>query len=139
MRGVAMELEEDLKKLIHQLVHRDIGSIELNGSFITVRVLEDDSLVSLSTPVYLGGNYIPKSVRGCLKEHPPFTYHLTIKTFLSLDEEHFQINLNYLGVIEEFDRSSFKRLLEEFSRVAEEWRYYLDEHDRHDLVHVRVI
>jgi hypothetical protein len=133
-----MDLDEDLKKLIHQLSHRDMGLILFNGSDITVRVYEQDSRLSLSTPVYYGGNYIPKSVRKCLSERAPFEDH-SIRTYLSLDEENFQIALNYLGQLENLDRSKFKDLLENFTVQAEEWRLFLDENDRHDLIYVRVI
>lgn len=133
-----MITEQDLQKLFHQIVHKDVGSISLNGSTIAVRVFEQDSLLSLTTPVYKGGNYIPPSVRRCVSEkNPPFASDL-IKTYLTLNEENFEITLNYMGLLESLDRKKFKDLLEEFSWIAEEWRGYLDEHDRHDLIHVRV-
>lgn len=136
-----MDIENDLKKLIHQLVHKDIGQIFYNGSDIIVRIIEpqNDSKLSLRTPVYNGGNYIPKSVRQCVSEKSPFAGHHQIKTYLTVDEDNFRINLNYLGVFENLDKGKFHDLLEEFSHLADEWRLYLDENDHRDLIHVRVI
>lgn len=134
-----MAVDDDLKKLIHQLVHRDLGEISLNGSDIKVRVIEpeEDSKLSLRTPVYFGGNYIPKSVRRCLSEKTPFNDHF-IKAYLTVDEDNFRIHLNYLGMFDSLDRKKFQDILVDFSHLAGEWRNYLDENDRQDLVHVRV-
>ena len=132
------DIEEDLKKLIHQLVHKDMGLIHVNGSNITVRVFEQDARLSLATSVYSGGNYIPKSVRTSLTGQVPFDQH-RISTFLTIDEPNYQIFLNFQGMLQTVDKRKFRELLEEFSWLAEEWRLYLDEHDRHDLIHVRVL
>ena len=132
------DFEDDIQKLIHQLVHKDMGNIHINGSNITVRVFEQDEKLALRTSVYNGGNYIPKSVRTSLTQPVPFN-HTQLQSYLTIDEPHYEIHLNYLGQIEKIDRIKFRELLEEFSYLAEDWRFYLDEHDRHDLVHVRAL
>jgi hypothetical protein len=132
-----MIIEKELKKIFHQLIKDDVAQIAVGGTDITIRVLEDASKFSLSTPVYFGGNFIPKSVRHCVT-HKTSIPNERIKTHLTLDEAKFQVFLNYIGEVENIQRYGFGALLEEFSWVADEWRLILDEHDRNDLVHVRV-
>lgn len=133
----AMIIEKELRKLIHQLVKEDVAHITLGGSDVLVHTFDNSTKISLSTIVYFGGNFVPLSVRKCLSSKPAFENgHL--KTTLALDEEHFQITLNYVGGLDHLNKRMFIDLLEEFSWVADEWRLYLDEHDKNDLVHVRV-
>ena len=129
-------MQNDLKKLFHQLHKEEIAHIDLGGSNITVRMIDQASTFSLSTPVYLGGNFIPKSVRRCLSEKSPFP-NGGMKTHFTVDEPNFRIWLNYLGSLDHLNGEKLKNLLEEFSWLAEEWRVYLDEHDKNDLIHVR--
>lgn len=132
-----MIIEKELKKIFHQLVKDEVAQIAVGTTDITIRVLEDASKFSLSTPVYFGGNFIPKSVRHCVT-HKSSIPNERIKTNLSLDESNFKIYLNYVGNIDHIRANGFGQLLEEFSWLADEWRLILDEHDRNDLVHVRV-
>jgi|688.fasta_scaffold03877_8 hypothetical protein len=131
-----MNTHSQIKAVFHQLAQGDIAQIELGGSNITIRVLDRDSTFSLTTPVYFGGNFIPKSVRHCLSQKAPFAKE-GLKTQLSIDENNFKIFLNYLGSLDHLNGEKFKNLLEEFCWLADEWRFYLDEHDKNDLVHVR--
>jgi hypothetical protein len=131
-----MIIEKELRKLIHQLVKEDVAHITLGGSDVLVHTFDHSTKISLSTTVYFGGNFVPLSVRKCVTAKPAFENgHL--KTTLFLDEEHFQITLNYLGGLDHLSKRMFIDLLEEFSWVADEWRLYLDEHDKNDLIHVR--
>lgn len=132
-----MLVQNDLKKLFHDLAKNEMAQIELGGSSITMRMIERASTFSLSTPVYFGGNFIPKSVRECLSHKAPFTQVGMIKANLTMDEPNFKIWLNYLGSLDHMTGEKLKAVLEEFSWLADEWRLYLDEHDKHDLVHVR--
>ncbi|MBA2368396.1 MAG: hypothetical protein H0V82_05155 [Candidatus Protochlamydia sp.] len=111
--------------------------VAYDGLEIFVRFLDTDSKLSFITSVYYGGNYIPSSVRRCLTHSAPFS-HPPIRTFLTIDEKKFQISLNYLGHLNRLDHHNLNELIEEFGSIAEKWRNYLDEHDKHDLVHVRV-
>ena len=52
-----MIIEKELKKLFHQLVESDIAHIDVMGSNIVVRIFDDSQKLSLSTPVYQGGNW----------------------------------------------------------------------------------
>lgn len=132
-----MIIEKELKKIFNQLVHEDVAQISVGGFDIKIRVFDDASKLTLSTLVYVGGNFIPKSVRLCASQKPPFP-PASISTSLHLNEEKFEVDLNYLGRLDHINNQSFIDLLEEFSSIAEQWRLYLDEHDKNDLVHVRV-
>lgn len=132
-----MLIENDLKKLFNQLANDEIAHIALGGADITVRIFENSSKISLTSPVYFGGNFIPKSVRQCANQKPPFPPG-AVKTYLSIDENAYQVYLNYSGLTSNLSNNKFKDLLEEFTWQAEEWRLFLDEHDKNDLVHVRV-
>ncbi len=132
-----MILETEIRKVFNQLVQTDLAQIKVGGIDVLIRVFDNASKISLSTPVYTGGNFIPKSVRNCLLQKSPFRSNL-IKTSLSVDEGKFEIFLNYLGLLNTLNNESFKELLEEFSWLADEWRLFLDEHDKHDLVYVHV-
>lgn len=134
-----MILEKDLKKLFQQLIHEEAAQIVLDGFDISVRIFDHASKLSLMTTVYNGGNFIPSSVRKSLSQKTFVKKELSsIKTTLSIDEKRYQINLHYLGGLENLNNQKFKELLEEFSFIADEWRLFLDEHDKNDLVHVRV-
>jgi len=131
-----MIVEKELRKLLHQLIKEEIAQITLGGSEITVHVFDNSTKIFLSSSVYFGGNFIPSSVRKSLSQKPPFEKgHLN--TYLSVDEENFRISLNFVGGLEHLNKRMFVDLLEEFSWLADEWRLYLDEHDKNDLIHVR--
>lgn len=133
-----MLLEKDLKKIFSQLLNEDSAQVLLGNSDVTIRLFDESSKISLSSLVYRGGNFIPESVRKCVGTTPAFLRNSPIKTNLKIDEKNYQINLNYLGTVENLNNKTFKDLLEEFGYIADEWRLNLDEHDRNDLIHVRV-
>ncbi len=129
-----MNNSQELHHLFDELIASDKGTISINGSNITVQLVDDANRMLCSTPVFNGGNYIPKSVRACVDHPSPIRQ--SIRTQLEIDEESFQVKLLYLGKVDYFDCKVVKGILHEFSNIAEEWRYYLDEHGRQDLVHV---
>lgn len=132
-----MIVEKEFRKLVHQLVKEEIAQITLGNSQVTVHVLDKSTKIFLTSQVYFGGNFIPKSVRNCLTGTPEFEKgHL--KTYLTVDEENFTVTLNYLGGLDHLNKRMFVDLLEEFSWLADEWRHHLDEHDKNDLIHVRM-
>jgi hypothetical protein len=131
-----MIVEKEFRKLVHQLVKEEIAQIVLGNSEVTVHVLDNATKISLSSTVYFGGNFIPKSVRKCIAQTPAFDKKV-IKTSLAVDEENFLISLNFLGGLNHLNKRMFVDLLEEFSSLADEWRLYLDEHDKNDLIYVR--
>jgi len=136
-KGDVMLVEKEVKRLYHELIQHEYAQVFLSGSDITVRAFDNHSKIFLTTPIYFGGNYIPKSVRQAIAKTPPFDKDQTIKTSITVDEENFRIFLNFIGAIEILNNKRFHQLLEDFCYLAEEWRIYLDEHDRNDLVYVR--
>lgn len=131
-----LKVQYNFQEVLKHLLQGNMIQLTFDRSDINIRFVEDASKLSLSTPVYMGGNYIPSSVRRCLSHK--FSMNLpNMKTYLSVDEQAFQISLNYLGEAEFLDHHEFKEIVEEFGSVAEKWRTYLDEHDKHDLVYVR--
>src|SRR5688500_11269899 len=129
-----MLVENDLKKLFDELKLAKTTQFTVNGFSITVKILEHPSKLYLATTVYFGGNYIPKSVMNCLSQKAPFD-NSNIKTYLTIDENHFQIALNFTGDITPLTSYKFKTIIEEFSFLAQEWQQFLDEHDKNDLVY----
>ena len=132
-----MLLEKDLRKIFKQLVSDDVAHVQLGDSDITIQVHDNSSKLSLLASVFEGGNFIPKSVRDCTLGKAPFISE-HIKAGLVFDEDHFRIFLRYLGRVESLNHESFKALLEEFGWLADEWRIFLEDHGKQDLVHVRV-
>lgn len=131
-----MILDSDIKKLFKHLHDRNSAQIRLMGSDIWVTT-DHHSNISLLTEVYFGGNFIPKSVRTCITTKPPFDRD-AIPTSLSIDEEHFKIFLKFHEKMENLNQRMLIDVLEEFSYLADEWKLYLDEHDKNDLVYTRV-
>ena len=130
-----MLLESDIKKIFSDLIHHHSAEISYAGTTLSLKIWEDK--LSLTAPVYWGGNYIPKSVRECIRKKPPFDEGVILTT-LHLNEEKFEITLAYQGSNLQLNKSRFVDLIEEFSFLANEWREWLDQHDKNDLVHVRV-
>lgn len=131
-----LKVQYNFQQVIKHLMNGDIIQLTFNASDIHARYVEDASKLSLSTAVYAGGNYIPASVRRSLSKKF-LVSHPSIQTFLTIDEQAFQINLHFLGEAEFVDHHEFKEIVEEFSEIAEKWRVYLDEHDKNDLIYVR--
>lgn len=131
-----MIIKNDLKELFHQLGETsEEAQVTISGVEITLRVFDHASKLSLHASVYFGGNYIPKSVRYSVSKIPPFPMG-DLETYLTIDEPQFSIHLNYQSKMENITQHSFADVLEEFSIQADEWRLFLEERDRDDLVHV---
>lgn len=129
-----MVVEKDVKNLVTHLSDGEVSTIFVFGNPIDVAMLEQGEKFTLSSSVYEGGNYIPHSVRNCLTKKPRF--YSSLDTFFKVDEDRYHVSLHYHGNPQEFNEQGFKILLEEFGSLTEEWRLYLDEHDRNDLVGV---
>ena len=127
---------EEVKKLTAELqVNQTLKRSDV-GSEFTVRLVDEASKLSITIPVYKGQEFIPISVRQSVHKPSPFK-SATVRTYLSIDEDRFQISLNYLGRFQPGQPENFHQVLSEFLDQAEKWRVKLDEHDRNDLVHVR--
>ncbi|MBA3957335.1 MAG: hypothetical protein H0X51_02915 [Parachlamydiaceae bacterium] len=132
-----MLVEKDIKRLFQQLVQDDTVHIAVDGVDVLVRVFDHASKLFLSATVYTGGNFIPQSVRKTVGLHAPFMRDEQIKTYITVDDNHYLININYIGKMDCYS-DSLRQLLEEFSWLAEQWRSYLDERGKQDLIHIHV-
>lgn len=135
-----MLVEKEIKKISSQLLLQHSAHVDVSGFDLLIRVVDHGSKLLISTQVYFGGNFIPNSVRKCLGEKLPISYQCCdqIKTYLTVDEEQFQIFLNYIGHVDLPKNESFKNVLEAFGCLADKWREHLDQNDKNDLIHVRV-
>jgi hypothetical protein len=131
-----MNQEGKYKALLHEVKAKESTVVTIGGIPVSIQMLDKYSKLALSASVYEGGNYIPQSVRKCLTQKKMFPF-ATIKTFLRINEVDFNISLHYIGPADLENGYQLKDVIEEFTILADEWRLYLDEHDRHDLIHVR--
>ncbi|KIC72117.1 hypothetical protein DB41_KU00130 [Neochlamydia sp. TUME1] len=132
-----MIIEQDLKKLFQKLDHDQVLHLEVNENELEIKVFDGASKIFLTTRIYNGDNFIPKSVRNGIARKAPWS-RASIKTFLSVNENQYRVDLNYLGLLQQMNAQSFALLMEDFARLAYGWRVYLDEQDQNDLIHVRV-
>lgn len=132
-----MILAKDLNKLYNSLLGEGVVQLHIGGSDVSARLAEQNAKISLKASVYEGDHYIPQSVRKCITGKLPFGGEW-IHTRLEIDENNFLIYLTYKCSVKEFNQTNFKDLLEEFSWQADEWRLYLEEHGKHDLLYVHV-
>lgn len=130
-----MLAEKNAQQILEQIVNSGIVPPFFDGADIHVRIIDDSSKLSLTAIVFDGGGYIPSSVRACLASKVPF-FKSEIPIFLSIDENHFQVKINYLGKIHLDDSNELRELLESFGIITEKWRDYLEEHGKKDLVYI---
>lgn len=132
-----MIAQKELRKLFRQLLQDDVVHISTGSNDVAIRMFDHNSKLSLTTLVYFGGNFIPLGVRASLLKKALFAVG-HVKTFFTVDEQNFSVSLNYLGGLHDLNNESFRLLIEDFSMLADEWRLFIDDHDKNDLVHVHV-
>ncbi|MDP1879481.1 MAG: hypothetical protein Q8K60_00910 [Parachlamydiaceae bacterium] len=132
-----MVVQKTIQLLLNQLVEGNPVKISIDGSDLMIRYFNPESKILISTSIYQGDNYIPGSVRHCINHKAPFS-QMNMLTYISVDEKEFRIKLNYAGHEDFLSKENLTLLLEEFGSLAEKWRLYLDEHDKRDLIYVRV-
>lgn len=135
--GEAMIVQQEVQKLFHNLIHRESGIIVVGGSEILVRMIDHGEKIKLTTPVYVGGNYLPSKVRHAASNINLIRSEL-INYELIIDEEKFEVILKYVEDTNSLDLNKLKEDLEEFAWLADEWRLLLDQEDHNDRIHVRV-
>ena len=128
-----MLIAKNIQQILSQLVGGDSIKVPFDDAEIVVRAIDDASKLSLTALVYEGGNYIPPSVRRSLS-HNSLIFRSSILTYLTIDEEKYQIKLHYLGQAH-LNQDDLKEILEEFGWIAQKWRVYLDDHDKNDLIY----
>lgn len=127
--------QKELTKAYQTLIR--LHEAEITSPDLTVHVSDQNNKLSLAAPVYQGDQYIPPSVRQCVKNRPPFNSVLS-RTYLTINENDYQISLHYQAHEDHLNDQKFGLILDEFSELAEAWKKYLDDHEKKDLVHVRV-
>jgi len=132
-----MTTKSELNKVFKDLKRNEQAQVFLCDSDITISVFDTASKIAFHSPIYFGSNYIPKSVREGIKKSPPFEKLQVIKTYLTVDEPNFRVFLHYLGSTEDLNQKKLQELVDEFEYLSGEWRIYLDEHDKRDLIHVK--
>jgi len=132
-----MLAEKELRKIVRELSHENLVKVDFEGVEVLINRFDLISgKAALSACVYFGGNFIPQSVRQSVIQKVLIKGD-HINTSLSLNEEEFTVLLNYVGTCS-LEEIALNHLLEEFCWIANEWRLFLDEQDRNDLVYVRV-
>lgn len=132
-----MLAEKELKKIVAELSHENCVKVLFDGIEVTINHVDGNPHKgSISACVYFGGNFIPQGVRNSLTKSINFK-NPHLYTYLSIDEETFSVFLNYGGSWS-LEEGALNHLLDEFCWIANEWRLYLDEQDRNDLVYVHV-
>lgn len=133
-----MVVNKEIKRILEKLSAKEPAMITLSGMPIAVRFFDEGGKLALATSVYEGGNYIPSSVRKSLSLKAPFKARAIHHTFLKIDEERFQVSLNFLGQLEpSFSNETLNELIEEFNELAGEWRLFLEDRGKSDLIHVK--
>ena len=89
-----------------------------------------------ATSVFHGGNYVPDSVRGAVRETGVFAQAGGSDCRLFIDEVAFQVVLAYRVAWSTEDEKAFHSLTADFLAMAEEWRLLLDEYGDQDLIRV---
>lgn len=132
-----MLAQKSVKEVLDLLACGFPINMNCEGSPITIRSFDDSSKLTLTTPVYIGDTYFPKSVRQSLSNTPAFAPS-SILTYLLVDESKFCITLNFVGKLGDLSEEDLRKILEEFSFRAQEWRLYFEGHEKRDLLPLRV-
>lgn len=131
-----MEYQSSLHPIIEAVHHRGQGTYSLHGWELSIACSIEEGLC-IETSIYQGEHFIPFSVRAATHSTPT-AIHSSLKVSLILDEETSQVILHYAGNAEDMLAARFNDVIEEFSWVAEQWKNYLDERSRGDLLHIYV-
>lgn len=135
--GRSMVTKEEVQTAFARLSTLRIARIgnALQGLFL--QPVDLGSKLHLSTLVYRGDKYIPPSVREAVHFHLETPYS-QIHTWLSVDEELFQITLHHIGNFSNIGVDELQEITSEFEDAAFKWREIFEEKDRQDLVHIPI-
>lgn len=136
-----MELEDQWVGVLKNLLSSNSAEALIAGQPLTFHISQHVNKYLISVPVYQGINYIPLSVYQSIYGPTPFdpADFPNVHTYLKIDEDKFQINLYYLGNIEDLSLQKLDGILEDFLCMADEWRRFLEERGQQDLVPIYVI
>lgn len=132
-----MVIQKEINKIISELKDQHVSHLYLKDVVVSLHMYDSNSKLSLSSCVFDGINYIPKSVRLAINAPAPFT-HYPIQTFFSVDEEGFQVFLCYIDEFDHIDSFELNETLEIFADKASAWKVHLDNKGKEDLVRIPV-
>jgi len=132
-----MVTKEEIQGVFHRLSTLQIARIGNATQGLFLQPVDLGSKLHLSTSVYRGDKFIPPSVRKAANYHleTPYT---RIHTWLSIDEELFQITLHHIGNFSDMSIDDLQEVTSEFEDAAFKWREIFEERDRQDLVHIPI-
>ncbi len=132
-------MEEAVIEQVYQSLSTSDQTRRVVGVFdVEMTKLSAQRQLRLVTPVFLGGNYIPGSVRRALATGTVMAHDAKTEVSLHIDEENFRVLLTYQTDWPNGSRDAFMALFEDFIVLADEWRRLLDEYGEQDLVYVPV-
>lgn len=127
-----MITDEQIPSIMETLMNDGFMMVIIEGLNVRLRLWNDGQIVGLSTPVYCGENYIPPSVRGALKQ-PLAVKSDRYQASFKLDEKACCILLECQGTWAE-TAADLKLMLYEFTWFACEWKNWLNEKGKGDLL-----
>lgn len=132
-----MVTKEEAKEAFFRLSALRIARIGDVSDGVFLQPLDFGAKLHLSTLVYSGDKFIPFSVRQAATTHleTPYSH---IHTWLSFDEELYQIFLHHEGDFSDVGIEELHELASEFEDAAFKWREIFEEKDRQDLVHIPI-
>ncbi|MDF2549353.1 MAG: hypothetical protein K0S07_420 [Chlamydiales bacterium] len=128
-----MHVEEQFSQSLKELKAKQKSFLTWDPFLLSLQLVDQGHKVLVSTPVYRGLNFIPKSVRRAALQQKNGG---EMKTFLSIDESCFSISLHYLDQYSILE-SGLLRQLKSFISIADDWSYVFEERDRDDRVYSR--
>ncbi len=132
-----MVTKEEVQSAFSQLSTLRIAKIGAGAQGLFLQPIDLGSKLHLSTIVYRGDRFIPKSVRRAAHSRLETPYS-KIHTWLSLDEGEYQIILHHIGNFSNVGIDELQEITSEFEDAAFKWREIFDEKDRQDLVHIPI-
>ncbi len=121
---------------IRALLATGRSHIERDGFEIELQLNERRDRLFFMTSVFDGGDYIPLSVRQCLKEGALTSFDRTGRITLKIDESGYRVLLSYEVQFTSDGVSSLDSLLNEFLLVASDWSSLLNDRGNRDLVYI---
>jgi hypothetical protein len=127
-----MITDNQIPSIIETLMKDNSAVVAIEGMSMRLSLWNDGQIIHLSTPVYHGENYIPPSVKDAIKQ--PFAISSErFEASFKLDETTCFISLESLGTWAE-TAEDLKLMLYEFASFAEEWKNWLNEKGKGDLL-----
>ncbi len=131
-----MVTKEEAKVAFSRLSALRIARIGDESQALFLQPVDFGTKLHLTAQVYHGDKFIPPGVREAVHFHleTPYT---KIHTWLSVDEELYEITLHHIGNFTS-DVDELQEVSSEFEDAAFKWREIFEERDRQDLVHIPI-